>query len=125
MKLQRGRGGIYNIRILIFVLISKYHLLIYSQSGFRLDMCDIRALAITKSLENRDVTAYIYSGTTLLHLLLYTGLLPTSLFVTPTTSYTCKAGTTPDALLDIKVTGVVDVTAETVDEAVSKYGKIV
>lgn len=37
---------------------------------------------------------------------------------------TCKAATTPDALLDIKIVGVIDVTAATVNDAISRYGSV-
>jgi len=40
------------------------------------------------------------------------------------TRFTCKAASTPDALIGIKVVGVVDVTPATVNEAVSKYGSV-
>lgn len=38
--------------------------------------------------------------------------------------HTCKAATTPDALLDIKIVGVIDVTAATVNDAISTYGSV-
>lgn len=40
------------------------------------------------------------------------------------TRFTCKAAYTPDALIDIKVVGVVDVTPATVNDAITKYGSV-